>query len=110
MPSQRHLVSLAIDCWIQVSLAKRYEVPFSPIHSERSVRGIQWFLQHFEKRALGERLRVLKMSPPTSRCGLYGGSAELYEGDDGVDLLTHHHRQCMAAPSTKECCKPPEKP
>jgi len=63
MPSQRHLVSLAIDCWIQVSLAKRYEVPFSPIHSERSVRGIQWFLQHFEKRALGERLRVLKMSP-----------------------------------------------
>src|SRR5712691_9997401 len=53
-PSQSHLASFAIDCRVEIPLTKRHEAPFGLIRSKRSVRSIQWFLQHFEKRTLGE--------------------------------------------------------
>jgi hypothetical protein len=109
-PSQCHLASFAIDRKVEVPLAKRHEAPFGPIRIKRSVRGIQWFLQHFEKRALGEITGAQNVSTQHHDAVFIGfrGSAELCEGS--VDPLTHCWRQCMTAPSTMECCKTPEKP
>jgi hypothetical protein len=45
---------LAINCRIEVPLAKRHEASFGPIRIKRSIRGIQRFLQRFGKRTLGE--------------------------------------------------------
>ncbi len=53
-PSQRHLASFAIDCRVEIPLAKCHEAPFGLIRSKRPVCGIQRFLQHFEKRNLRE--------------------------------------------------------
>jgi hypothetical protein len=53
-PSQCHLASFAIDRRIEVPFTKCHEAPLGPISTKRSVRSFQRFLQHFEKRALGE--------------------------------------------------------
>ena len=67
---------------IEVPLTKHHEVPFGPIHVKRSVRSIQRFLQHFEKRALGKIAGAQNVSTRHHETVFIGfrGSMELCEG------------------------------